>query len=111
MDPTVNRQNFVDVVRLPVRVHAGNVAMTLRAAVTPTGRYLVIDLSETIAIDSTALGEIVRLHRRLLTLGGGVVLAAPTPTVRKVLSITRLDGLFALHPDVAAATTAIGMPS
>ena len=101
----------VEHVRLPSRVHAGNVKETLGRIRATAGSFVVVDLSDALALDSTALGEIVRIHRRLVASGGAVILAAPSTGIRRVLGITRLDGIFAIHADVATATASLGASS
>jgi len=101
----------VEHVRLPSRVHAGNVRETLGRIRASAGSFVIVDLSDALAIDSTALGEIVRIHRRLVASGGAVVLAAPSTGIRRVLGITRLDGIFAIHADVATASASVGASS
>jgi anti-sigma B factor antagonist len=55
---------------------------------------LAIDLSKVEAIDSEGIGELARVLGRLSRRGGRLALIAPTPPVRKVLSVTRLDSVF-----------------
>lgn len=52
---------------------------------------VMLDLSQTEFIDSTGLGVLVRALKRLRHHGGDLVLRAPRPNARKVLSITSLD--------------------
>ncbi|MCA1842092.1 MAG: STAS domain-containing protein [Actinobacteria bacterium] len=59
--------------------------------VIPDTNRLVIDLAGTEFIDSTGLGVFVRALKRLRHGGGDLVLRAPRPNARKVLSITCLD--------------------
>ena len=54
-------------------------------------RHLVLDLAELSFIDSTALGMLVGLHRRLEGLEGRLHLRAPTPPIRRALAVTGLD--------------------
>jgi len=64
---------------------------------------LVIDLSATEYMDSAGLGTLVGLRKRLRESGGELLLAAPKPRVRRLLDITGLDQILAVHEDVAAA--------
>ncbi len=92
LESPMNRS--VETVRLVGRIHAGNVKDTMRAVRATAGSQVIFDMSETIAIDSTALGEIVRIHRKLLASGGEAVFASPSTGIRRVLGITRLDTIF-----------------
>ena len=64
---------------------------------------LVIDLSATEYMDSAGLGTLVGLHKRLIERGGALLLAGPKPRVKRLLDITGLDQILAVHGDVAAA--------
>lgn len=61
------------------------------ADVLPDTTRVVIDLRGTEFIDSTGLGVLVRALKRLRHHGGDLVLRAPRPNARKVLSVTCLD--------------------
>lgn len=55
---------------------------------------LAIDLEKTELIDSSGLGRLMECVTRSRMRGGHVVLVAPTPFVRGVLSVTKLDHWF-----------------
>ena len=59
-------------------------------------RELVIDMSELLLIDSTGLGVLVGVLKRVLQHGGQMVLQAPRPAARKVFNITCLDQVFTI---------------
>ena len=63
----------------------------LEAALPDATERLVVDLSETTFIDSTALGVFVRAFKRLRHAGADLVLRSPSRTARKVFTITGLD--------------------
>lgn len=60
-------------------------------------KRLVVDLRETEFIDSTGLGVLVRALKRMRHGGGDLVLRAPRPNARKVLSITCLDRVMTIE--------------
>jgi len=64
---------------------------------------LVVDLASVTYTDSSGLGMLVGLLKRLRESGGAMAIAAPVPRVRRVLEITGLTQIFALCDDVAAA--------
>lgn len=62
---------------------------------------IVLDLSRVDFIDSSGLGAIVASMKQLG--GRRLDLAGLSPTVEKVFRLTRMDTIFAIHPDVGAA--------
>jgi len=64
---------------------------------------VAIDLSEVISVDSTGLSALVRLATKARLSRGWVVLINPTPLVRGVLRVTRLDGWFDVCESVEEA--------
>jgi anti-anti-sigma factor len=80
-------------------------APTLRArlelpADTPA---LVVDLSEATFVDSAVLKEMLRARGEFAQRGVGLVLAAVSPPVQRLLDLTRTSGLFEQAPDVDTA--------
>jgi anti-sigma B factor antagonist len=59
-------------------------------------RSLVIDMSELALIDSTGLGVLVGILKRMLQYGGEMVLKGPRRSARKVFGITGLDRVFTI---------------
>jgi len=70
-------------------------------------KHLIVDLSGTEYLDSTALGALVGILRRVRAEGGSVQLVNPPPHVRRLFEITRLDQVFPIHDGEAAALAAI----
>lgn len=68
---------------------------------------LVIDLSGVTFIDSTALGVLIGGVRRVHGGSGGMTLVVTSSPVERVLSITGLDRVFALHATREAAVEAL----
>lgn len=109
MEPAQEKR--FEVVAVPERLHAGNAKDSLRHVRAEPGSFVVFDLTSTVAIDSTALGEIVRIHRTLVPTGGSVVFAGASKAIRRVLAITRLDSLLPIYPDLQSVMVAPGRPS
>lgn len=63
---------------------------------------IVLDLEAVAFIDSSGLGAIVAVMKRL-TPGQQTDLAALSPAVRKVFRLTRMDSVFRLFPTVSDA--------
>ena len=55
---------------------------------------LAIDVSEVPSIDSEGVGELARALGRVSRRGGRLALIAPSPSVNKILTVTKLDGVF-----------------
>src|SRR5262245_7820417 len=66
---------------------------------------LVLDLTDVEFVDSTGLGAILHVVKRLP--GGGVVLCGCRPTLVDLMRLTRLDRVFKLYPSQAEATAAL----
>jgi anti-sigma B factor antagonist len=63
-----------------------------------TGATLVvIDLTETTFIDSTALGVLIRGVERLKIQEGRLVVACSDPNIVKIFEVTGLDRIFTVH--------------
>jgi anti-sigma B factor antagonist len=57
---------------------------------------IVIDMSETTFIDSTTLGVLLSVVKRVRPEGGAVVLVCPDRNVKRIFEITLLDRVFAI---------------
>ena len=78
-----------------------------QAAIGATGSRIVVDLARTSYLDSTALGELVRVAKRLQADGGWLRLASVNQSaVRKVLAITALEPELGDYPNVQVAIEA-----
>jgi anti-sigma B factor antagonist len=66
---------------------------------------LVIDLSEVVFVDSTALGVLIEARTKLAN-KSAFLLAAPAVETRRALEVSGLDRHFALHDSVESALTA-----
>ena len=88
----------------------GRLTMTstaaLRTLITETvdgGRtHVVVDLAATSFIDSSGLGALVSCLKRLGP-RGSLAVAGATGAVSRLFTLTRMDRVFALHPNVDAA--------
>jgi anti-sigma B factor antagonist len=66
--------------------------------------HLVADLTATEFLDSTALGALVSVLKRLRVKGGEMRLVCTSPSILKVFDITGLDRVFPIHASVDEAT-------
>jgi anti-sigma B factor antagonist len=68
---------------------------------------IVVDLSKASFIDSTTLGVLVGARKRLRTHGGALAVVCPDPDQLGLFEMTGLDRVFSIHPDRAAAISAV----
>jgi len=67
------------------------------------GTKLILDLTAAPRINSSGIGSLVVLASDANTNTGRVILAAPTPFVANVLSVTKLNQFFETSPSVEEA--------
>ena len=77
------------------------------AADAHAGRPCIIDLAQVSFMPSMSLAALVRLYTEFQARRQRLILAGLQPQVRDVFVMTRLDRLFELQEDVAAATRAV----
>ncbi len=65
-----------------------------RAAMTDSQKNIEINLSQTAFLDSCGLGALIALHKTVCSRNGKVRLLNPTPPVRQILELTRMNRLF-----------------
>ena len=63
----------------------------------------MLDLSQTLFMDSTGIGLLIRLRKRARELGYQFFLIAPTPPVEAALKMMKLDEFFSIQTSVAGA--------
>lgn len=64
---------------------------------------VVLDLAQVSFLDSTVLGSIVGLLRRVREAGGELRVVLPSPPAVRIFEITGLDAILATYPTRAAA--------
>lgn len=62
---------------------------------------IVVDMSGVEFCDSTGMNVLLGAHRRAREQGGDLELAAPRPTIRKILQVTGLETVFTVLDDPA----------
>jgi anti-sigma B factor antagonist len=85
---------------------AAQVAASL--AMVADGRTIVVDLEGLEYIDSSGLAALARARQHLRRGGSDLVLAAPQQQVLRMLAITRLIDVFAVHARVGEAAGMAG---
>ena len=66
--------------------------------------HLVVNLQQTVYLDSTALGVLVGTLKRVREQGGDLRLVAPPPRIKRLLEITRLVNVFPIDASEQEAT-------
>ncbi len=93
----VERLGSIGVIAMPRRLGLTNVRgliTCVRGELEDGTTEIVLDLRETDAIDMTALAGIVDMYKQCASRGVELRLRAPRESVRRLLSITRLDRFF-----------------
>ncbi|MGA2247044.1 MAG: WecB/TagA/CpsF family glycosyltransferase [Verrucomicrobiota bacterium] len=92
------------IIRAPVRLDAASAqaaqAEWLRAA---ENSHVLFDLTDTMFVDSTGMGALIRLRRRSRELGWQFFLIAPRPPVEAALKLMKLDEFFTIQASLAGA--------
>lgn len=70
---------------------------------------IVVDMTETTFIDSSALGVLLGVLKRVRPAGGSVLLVVPDRNVRRIFELTLLDRVFTLHDTTTAALEELGL--
>ena len=72
----------------------------------PTLKQIVVDLGDVGFMDSSGLGALIGMLKRVAARGGDVKLARPKPSVKLVLEITRANKIFHICATVEEALSA-----
>lgn len=94
------------VVRLPAEVDitvADDMRETLLGALNEGPRLLIVDMKATIFCDSSCITALARAARRAGASGVPMRLAACTPAVLRVLTLTGMHHTMEIYPDVPGA--------
>lgn len=65
---------------------------------------MILDLTETEYLDSSALGTLVTILREAKAFGGEIRLAAMNQTLRTLMKLSKLDAMFKIYDTVEDAT-------
>lgn len=66
---------------------------------------LIVDLTGVAFLDSTGLGALVEARAATTEAGGSLPIVCNQERILKLFTITGLDGVFTIHPNVGAAVT------
>ena len=82
------------------------IAASLGAMIETKPRRLVVDLSKVTYIDSSGLAVLIEGMQNVEAYGGKFILAGIQENVKPIFEIARLDQIFRIFPDTAAALEA-----
>ena len=68
----------------------------------------LIDLRSVTYISSTGVGSLIKCYRSVLKMKGHVKLLSPSQSVRNILAISKLDGVFEIFSDENEALASFG---
>lgn len=77
------------------------------ALLTAGARFMILDLTGVIFIDSTALAILVRGMKRCRERNGELLLCGMGQSVRSIFELTRMDRAFRIFDDAAGAQAAL----
>jgi anti-anti-sigma factor len=101
MGLTTTTQGDVTVIRVDGQLTVGNrqeLKATVQAGLDAGARKLLLDGSPTGYIDSSGLGALVTIAKRVREAGGQVRLCGLNDDLRSLFELTKLDTLFAIFP-------------
>ena len=83
-----------------------NLRESLRPLIDRKIPRVYVDMAEVTYIDSSGLAVLIDAMQRVANYGGKFGLIAIRPAIRTILEIARLDQVFRVYPDRAAAVSA-----
>ncbi len=85
----------------------GDLRRRVDAALDDGRTRLVIDLDGVTHLDSSGLSELLSTHQRTSELRGALALVVTSPSIRRILEIRGVDGLFTITATRAEACAAV----
>lgn len=82
------------------------IAASLQTMMAKKPKQVVVDLQGVSYIDSSGLAVLIEAMQNVAAYGGKFALAGLQESVRPIFEIARLDQVFRIFPDVAAAKSA-----
>jgi anti-sigma B factor antagonist len=74
---------------------------------TDAHRKLLLNFTNVEYMSSAALGKLINLHKKLAGLKGKLAMCNVIPQIFEVFAITKLDKIFKIFPDEAAAMASL----
>lgn len=79
------------------------VEQEILAAADAHGHAVIVDLSEVMLLTSSGIGMLVQVHKACAAKKGKAIFCGIMPEILETLKMTRMDKLFTIVPDLAAA--------
>jgi anti-sigma B factor antagonist len=101
MGLTTSTRGDVTLIRVDGQLTVGNrqeLKATVQAGLDAGARKFLLDCTDTGYIDSSGLGALVTIAKRVREAGGQIRLAALNDDLRALFELTKLDTLFAIFP-------------
>ncbi len=84
-------------------LHGGDDAISGQLGVSGFAQTVFLDLSRTMYLDSAGINWLLNSNRRFREAGGTLVLHSLTPMALQIIRLMRLDRVFQIADDAAAA--------
>jgi len=102
--PSKNKKENVLPLEGEIDLHVSpRILASLNAMINHKPKQLVVDLTKVKYIDSSGLAVLIEGMQNVEAYGGKFALAGLQPNVRPIFEIARLDQVFRIFPDTAAA--------
>lgn len=88
----------------------GTIKREIGALLADDDRQFVLNLTEVPYMDSTCVGELVSAFITVRNNGGVLKLSGPTPRIRKLLSVAKLDTVFEVYDSESGAIQSFPKP-
>jgi anti-sigma B factor antagonist len=85
---------------------APNLKATLDAAIDEGARYVLVDFADVAFLDSTGIGVLLSVERKLRTRDGKLIVVCDEPLLRRVFEIGGLTDVLNISPSRRAALSA-----
>jgi anti-sigma B factor antagonist len=87
---------------------APNLKAALDAAMDEGARYVLVDFADVAFLDSTGIGVLLSVERKLRTRDGKLIVVCDEPLIRRVFEIGGLTDVLNIRPSRRAALSAAG---
>jgi exopolysaccharide biosynthesis WecB/TagA/CpsF family protein/anti-anti-sigma factor len=108
---SITRDSTCQLVKLPDRLDLAAVchgALNIDPVLSDN-LHCLLDMSNVQFIDSTGMGLLIRLQKKIRGTGHQLVLLAPSAAVQRALALMRLQDFFATAPDISCARELIAV--
>jgi anti-sigma B factor antagonist len=103
---TTTSRGEVTVVQVDGQLTVGNrqdLKDVMQTAIAQGGHRFLLDCANTAYIDSSGLGALVTISRRVREAGGQIRLSGLNEDLRSLFELTKLNTLFAIYPNLDQA--------